>query len=184
MRGPVPAGILKHPARSVRYSVQDNPGCVGVVVAYILGASGSGKTTLRRSLAVRLPSQVVMDWDDLMEPASALARKDIRTAPETWPAYRSLVRAVVELAGVPVVLLGVCTPTELDGWPIERWLLLDCDDDERRRRLAGRPLDIEEAIADAAHYRVLGLETIDSTGLSPTSVADLIAAAIELAPER
>ncbi len=113
-----------------------------------------------------------------MDPASDLAGVDIRNAPDMWPSYRRLIRSVVDAAGPDVVLLGVCTPDELDGWPIERWLLLDCDDDERTRRLEARPHAIKDALVDAAAYRRLGLETIDSTGLPPTVVADALAATI------
>lgn len=95
-----------------------------------------------------------------------------------------LMRRVVEAVGAPVLLLGVCTPTELTGWPIDRWLLLDCADDERRARLAARPSDIRDALVDAASYRQLGLETIDSTGIPPDVVADLIAVTIDAGPTR
>ena len=78
-----------------------------------------------------------MDWDAFMVPASALAGRDIKQSPATWPAYRDLVRSVVNaLSAVPVVMLGVCTPDELEGWPIDAWVLLDCSDEERRSRLA------------------------------------------------
>ena len=63
----------------------------------------------------------------------------------------------------PCVLLGVCTPDELDDWPIDAWALLDCSDEERRERLAGRleSAAIDEAIADATNYRTLGLSAIE-----------------------
>src|ERR1017187_6391625 len=38
---------------------------------------------------------------------------------------------------LPVALLGVCTPNELKDWPIDAWVVLDCTDEERLRRLAG-----------------------------------------------
>jgi hypothetical protein len=77
-----------------------------------------------------------------------------------------------------VVLLGVVTPDELPGWPRGRWLLLDCDDDTRRRRLAGRPDPTEcaEAVADAAEYRNRGLDRLDTSGLSPDDAAGRVAA--------
>lgn len=139
---------------------------------------------MRPLLADRLPDRIVMDWDDLIEPASELAGTDVRSNPATWPAYRMLMRRVIETVGAPVLLLGVCNPTELRGWPIDRWLLLDCADDERRARLDARPSDINDALTDAASYRQLGLETIDSTGISPEAVADLIAVTIEAGPTR
>jgi hypothetical protein len=71
------------------------------------------------------------------------------------------------------VLLGVCTPDELRDWPIAAWLLLDCADDERERRL-GPGYDREqlaEALADARRYRSLGLPVIDATSYAPADIA-------------
>jgi hypothetical protein len=137
------------------------------VITAVLGAPGSGKTTAARLLPGLLPGHVVLDWDAFMEPASALAGQDIRQYPRAWSAYRALVRAVADaIAPVPAVLLGVCTPVELAGWPIGAWLLLDCADPERRRRLRGPggPASADDAITDAAAYRELGLPVIDTTG--------------------
>jgi len=107
------------------------------VITAVLGAPGSGKSTLASLLGPLLPAHVVLDWDSFMSPAAALAGRDIRQHPETWPAYRQLVHAIVGVvAHLPVVLFTVCTPGELRGWPIDAWLLLDCTDQERRSRLA------------------------------------------------
>jgi hypothetical protein len=92
----------------------------------------------------------------------------------TWPAYRQLIRSVVDIvAHLPVVLLGVCAPDELRRWPITAWVLLDCADEERERRL-GPGSDRERlaaALADARQYRALGLPVIDSTKQAPADVA-------------
>jgi hypothetical protein len=83
------------------------------------------------------------------------------------PAYREMVRAVLDaVAPVPAVLLGACTPEELEGWPIGGWDLLDCTDEERRRRLDGRAeaASVAAAIRDAHEYRSLGLPVTDMTG--------------------
>jgi aminoglycoside 6'-N-acetyltransferase len=77
---------------------------------------------------------------------------------------------------LPVVLLGGCTPGELPGWPIDAWLLLDCTDQERRRRLGpGRPERLTEAIQDAAEYRSLCLPVIDTSGQPPAEAAAALA---------
>ena len=147
---------------------------LGVVITAVLGAPGSGKTTVAPLLADLLPTHVVLDWDALMMPATALAGRDIRRNPETWPAYRELVRAVLAtVAHLPVVLLGVCTPAELDGWRIDAWILLDCADHERRRRLARyvEPDGVRDAVRDGQEYRSLGLPVIDTTGRAPAAVA-------------
>lgn len=148
---------------------------------YVLGAPGSGKTTVRRALGERLSERIVMDWDDLMAPASELLGADVRSRPDAWPAYRHLIRGVVDVVGPRLVLLGVCTPAELPGWPIDRWILLDCDDHERRSRLAFRCETVDSAISDADAYRRLGFEIVDSTGLPPEEVAVRLAVTIESA---
>jgi len=144
------------------------------VITTVLGAPGSGKTTAARLLPSLLPGYVVLDWDAFMAPAAALAGQDIRQQPMTWPAYSNLVRVVVDLvAHLPVVLLGGCTPDELGDWPIAAWVLLDCADDERERRL-GPGYDRAApaaALADASRYRALGLPVIDATNRAPADVA-------------
>jgi energy-coupling factor transporter ATP-binding protein EcfA2 len=147
------------------------------MITSVLGAPGSGKSTLAPILAELLPAHAVLDWDAFMVPAAALAGREIRQHPQTWPAYRELVHTVVLAVGhLPVVLLGVCVPAELRGWPIDAWVLLDCADDERRRRL-GEHTDsdrVRSAVRDGREYRSLGLPVIDTTGRAPAVVgADL-----------
>jgi hypothetical protein len=154
------------------------------MITAVLGAPGSGKSTIAPLLRNRLPSYVVVDWDAFMAPAAALAGREIPAHPETWPAYRSLVRSVVDvLTGQLVVLLGVGSPGELAGWPISSWVVLDCADDERSHRLtqAGRPADAADAVADAAEYRSLGLPVVDTSGKAPEEVADELAGLIRRA---
>jgi chloramphenicol 3-O-phosphotransferase len=151
------------------------------MITSVIGAPGSGKSAVRGPLAAALPGCVVLDWDALMVPAAALAGRGIREHPETWPAYRKLVRAVLDvLTAVPVVLLGVCTPDELPGWPIDAWILLDCADAERERRLLARGDggSVSDALADAREYRSLGLPVVDTTGCAPEEVAAELASVI------
>ena len=119
----------------------------------------------------------MLDWDAFMDPASALAGSGIKENPQTWPAYRQLIRAVLDvLAPRPVVLLGVCTPADLRDWPIDAWVVLDCSDEERTRRLGRRAAynSVREAIEDAREYRSLRLPVLDSTGRTPEEVADAL----------
>ena len=156
------------------------------MIAAVLGAPGSGKSTVAGPLRSLLPSYVVIDWDDFMVPAAALAGRDIRQHPDTWPAYRHLVRAVIDAtAHLPVVLLGVCTPDELRGWPIASWVLLDCTNQERRRRLRqdSRLSDLPDAVRDAREYRALGLPVVDTTALTPGEVAAEIARLVQYRDE-
>jgi hypothetical protein len=148
------------------------------VITAVLGAPGSGKTEVARPLVTLLPSHVVLDWDFLMGPAGRLAGREIQPNPQTWASYRGLIREVIcAVSHLPVVLLGVCTPDELAGWPIDAWVLLDCADDELRRRLSSRaqPDDIHAAVSDARQYRSFGLPAFDTTCQSPSQVAAALA---------
>ena len=145
------------------------------MITAVLGAPGSGKSAVRDRVASAATSHVVFDWDALLEPASTLFGADIRHAPDAWHAYRALVRGAVDaVRPLPVVLFTVCTPAELHDWSIGRWVLLDSDDDVLRARLAHRSDDAAGALADAATYRTLGLDRIDTTGLSLAEVASAI----------
>lgn len=152
------------------------------MITAVLGAQGAGKSTLASLLVPLLPTYAVLDWDSFMDPAAAPAGRDIRQHPETWPAYRQLVRAIVgAVAHLPVVLFTVCTPAELPGWPIDAWLLLDCRDQERRRRLGqqARPERPDDALRDAQEYRALGLRAIDTTDRAPEDAALSIAQLVQ-----
>jgi chloramphenicol 3-O-phosphotransferase len=113
-----------------------------------------------------------------MPAAGALAGRDVRRSPDLWDAYRELVRSVIDiLRSVPTVLLGVCTPDELRGWPEAQWILLDCEDDERRRRLAGRSEEeVDGALVDARQYRRLHLPVLDTSARPVDEVARELAA--------
>ena len=151
------------------------------MLTIVLGAPGSGKTSVAGGLRAVLVGHAVLDWDDFMPAVGALTGRDVRTSPELWEPYRDLVRAlVVSLADIPTVLLCVCTPDELEGFPDARWLLLDCEDDERRVRLASRPVaEINAAVADAADYRRLGLRAVDSSRRGVESVVAELATLID-----
>ena len=148
------------------------------MIVAVLGAPGSGKSSVAEGLRTELRGWTVIDWDCLMPAVERLTGRDVRTSPGLWEPYAHLVRTVVDAACRPVVLLTVCTPAELIGWPIERWILLDVGDDERRRRLSDRSSEgTAEAVRDAEEYRALGLPTVDST-MQPIELAvrDLAAA--------
>jgi shikimate kinase len=152
------------------------------MITSVLGAPGSGKSTIAPLLVTLLPGQTVLDWDALMKPAAALAGREISVHPDTWPAYRELMHEVVGLiAHLPVVLLGVCTPDELANWPIEAWVLLDCSDHERSRRLSSDADQqrLAEAVGDGREYRQLGIPIIDTTDRTPAEVAAELAQFIQ-----
>src|SRR5262249_27985119 len=105
-----------------------------------------------------------------------------RRTPGPCPPSGASVHAFIGTpAHLPVVLLGVCTPDELKDWPIDAWVLLDCTDKERQRRLSrhASPQRLADAIRDGHHYRQLGLPAIDTTGLTPIAVAAELARFIQ-----
>ncbi len=153
------------------------------MLVYVVGAPGSGKTAVVPHLRQRLDEWVVFDWDALLGGATALAAVDVRRSPEHWARYDELVLASVaevRRSGLSCVVLGVRTPAELAHWPVDRWILLDCDDEERGRRLveAGRPDDRDGAISDAARDRAQGLQAIDTSAMPPEAVAEELASLI------
>jgi hypothetical protein len=146
---------------------------------FVLGAPGSGKSAVTAPLRSLLPEWTIIDWDALITSAGHLAGCSIRTNETTWQPYRDLMREVAALSPPKrTLLLGVSTPAELTGWPDGKWLLLDCDDTERVRRLRLRgEMDevIRSAVMDAIEYRSLALPTLDTTKLDPREVAAKIA---------
>lgn len=157
------------------------------MLTMVLGAPGLGKTTVAPVLRWLLTDHVVVDWDDFMPAAAVLSGGDVQTSPDLWGPYRLLVRSIVGsmLPVVDVVVLGVSTPDELVVWPAASWVLLDCDDDERRGRLAGRCAgDVDEAVADAMEYRRLGLPVVDSSGRAAEDVAAELATIVARRPGR
>lgn len=163
-----------------------------VTLLFIAGAPGSGKSTVAKKLARRSSGFVFFDSDWLIEAASGLAGRDIHVAPETWPPYSKLWLAIlhaIDANGLTPILLTPSDPSDFDSEPLPdwckgiRWLLLDCDIGVRAERLLSRGWDtvqVQEALKDAALMRRLIPQQIDTTLLSPESVADHILNWLEL----
>jgi hypothetical protein len=141
----------------------------------LTGAPGSGKTALRGVLRDLLTGMVVIDMDDFIEPASALAGVDLRRdeARGKWPAYNDLCLAMVTSvlgSGADCLLLSPLTPDEVEASQLRpqlperiRWGVLECAEGPRRERLEARGLgedSVREAVADAADLRRLGAPVI------------------------
>jgi predicted kinase len=155
-----------------------------VHLAVLLGAPGAGKTTLLRHLHGR--PMLVADMDEILEDGALLGAPI--ASPEgagSWPAYNRLwarIIAMIVRANVPVVLSAPVTPSEWRDAATDAgldvpttFLLLDCADDVRSRRLAERAWSasrIGEAVADAAALRELGLPVLDSTSATAPALAD------------
>jgi predicted kinase len=161
---------------------------IGYRFHVLTGAPGSGKTTIAEPLAALLPDFVVLDMDLLLEPASQLAGVDLHQpdAAGWWPTYNDLwLRLAATLArSHPVLLLGPLVPDEVERAPSRRlfagaeWAVLDCSDEARRERLLRRGYTdaaIEDAIADAATTRALGLHTLSTEEITPDETASQVA---------
>lgn len=72
-------------------------------------------------------------------------------------------------------------PGELKDWPIDAWVLLDCADQERQRRLGENTDPQRQAVGirDGREYRKLGLPVIDTTGRAPAAVASELVALVQ-----
>ncbi|KAB8166281.1 hypothetical protein FH609_023225 [Streptomyces sp. 3MP-14] len=154
------------------------------VLHLVSGAPGSGKSTLLG----QLPNDrfAAVDFDELLEPDGSLLGLDIASpsAEPLWPAYNRLwvrIIAMLPRAGGPVLVLCPLTPDEwataaagVAGLPETVWARLDCDDADRRERLAARGWDgdrIAEAIGDAHRLRRVIDREFTTSGRGPADVA-------------
>ena len=168
------------------------PACGNVDVPAILrplfvvtGASGSGKSTVFPLVLDRLAGHcVVFDGDWLIDPLSRGAL-DGRV---DWPAFRDIwlhVAHGVAQNGLATLLFAPFFPEQLDELPGRAWiedvhyLVLDCSDQERLRRIEARPLwrnrDIAEQTNLAHWLRTNLAPVLDTSTLSPAEVSDGIA---------
>ncbi|MFB4268635.1 AAA family ATPase [Nonomuraea sp. GTA35] len=156
---------------------------------YLLaGAPGAGKTTLLPHLLQAADGLVVMDMDELLEEGALIGVPiaEPEAAP-IWPAYDRMWRRIVTMvrrAGHPVLLMcpipdAIEVPAFVrwDG-PVH-WALLDCPDDERKRRLQKRGAPqrwIDDALADAAEGRDLITTVFQSVGADHAGLATQVLA--------
>jgi len=152
-------------------------------VLVVLGASASGKTTIFPLLAAQLSGTcMVFDADWLIDPLGG----DVTTL--DWDVLRDIwlhVAHGVAQNGLPTLLLGALLPEQLESLESRRWigdlhyLLLDCADDERRRRIdarpAGRTHDVDRQLAFARVLRARFPSTVDTTTGSPQDAAGAVA---------
>jgi hypothetical protein len=152
----------------------------------VTGASGSGKSTVFPLLLDRLAGEcLVFDVDWLIDPLG-------RAAPDgqvNWPSFRDAwlhVAHGVAQNGLPTLLLAPFFPKQLDDLPGRAWvgdihyLVPDCPDDERRRRIEARPRwrgrDIGEQTEFGRWLRANLAPVVDTSTMTPAEVADAIVA--------
>lgn len=148
----------------------------------VTGASGAGKTTVFPELARELRGEcMVFDTDWLIDPLGG----DVTTL--DWVALRDSwlhVAHGVAQNGLPTLLLGGFVPEELERLPGRRWidgvhfLLLDCEDPERRRRIEARPAarthDVEPQVAFGRWLRASISTAVDTTNGTPEDAAESV----------
>ena len=150
----------------------------------VTGAPGSGKSTTLTAFLELHSNYIAFDIDWLAEAASDLAEKDIYSNPSTWKPYGVLWFVVLHAVyknGQTPVFFTPNDPQDMQqyGQPAWcsgiKWLLLDCDDQNRRERLVQRPnwteAMIDEAIADARALRQSVHRQVDTGLLSPKETA-------------
>ncbi|ONK15649.1 AAA family ATPase [Streptomyces sp. MP131-18] len=155
----------------------------------VTGAPGSGKSTVLPHLA-HYPFGAV-DFDELLAPDGSLLGVPVASpaASQVWPLYNRLWAKIVHMllrAGRPVLVLCPLTPEEWEraaagvaGLPRAAWARLDCDDAERRTRLAARGwgnAPVEEALRDADDLRRVVDREFTTSGRSAADVAADLAA--------
>lgn len=158
-----------------------------VPLMLIAGAPGAGKSTVVPRLAQASSGFVAVDMDELLDNGSILGIKMASDeAVDRWPGYNRLWMVNLGLilrSGIPVVFSSPLTPHEVDtavpsGFAHPHsWILLDCSDDERVRRLQQRgwaPDRIRYAVDDARDLRDVIPSVIDTDRLSPGQVSELL----------
>jgi hypothetical protein len=152
----------------------------------VTGASGAGKTAVLAPLARLLARRcVTFDMDWLLDSVDALSGGKVIA----WPAFRDAWLSVahgVAQAGMPTVLLGPLIPEHVDALPARRWfgeihyLLLDCSDEMRRRRIERRAVwrsrDINEQTQFGRWLRQNISDRIDTSACTPEDTAEAVAA--------
>lgn len=115
-----------------------------MVLLVLTGASGSGKTAIARTVAARLPQVEVYCFDTIgVPPVEAMIAE--HGSPEGWQAWATgvwMARLAALAASRPFLLFEgqtrlaflAAAANGLAYTPI----LVDCDDETRRRRLLGR----------------------------------------------
>lgn len=157
------------------------------IMYIVTGAPGSGKSTALTSFLELNSDYIAFDIDWLGKTASNLADRNIFFDESTWKPYANLwfevLHSIYKNKKIPVFFTANdATDIEKIGFPnwckSIKWLLLDCNDQIRLKRLKDRDHwtneMIAEAIDDACVLRKLVDLKIDTGSLSPHQVASKI----------
>jgi hypothetical protein len=155
----------------------------------VTGASGSGKSTLLPLLLERLAGRcMVFDADWLIDPFARAAHGGDLDWPSLRDAWLYVAHAIAQ-NGLVTLLLGPFFPAQLDdlagraGIGDIHYLVLDCPDDERRRRIDARPRwrrrDVEQQTDFARWLRSNLAPVIDTSKMTPAETADAVVAWVD-----
>lgn len=148
----------------------------------VTGAPGSGKSTvINYMLKLNLKDLVLFDIDSIIVEASTLAGTDIHFEEDTWIPFRkiwiSILKSVSKCGKVPV-LFAVSDKKDFDsisdGIDLG-WILLDCQDETRLKRIAERDYtkeQVKEVVEDANKMRKESNLIIDTTNLNIEEVSE------------
>ena len=155
----------------------------------ITGAPGSGKSTLVQALHKFETPFAFFDIDWLAAPASALIGTDISSDPTAWQPYSQLWFEVLHASlrnGQRPVFFTPNDPSDFKIYGVPKWidqldwLLLDCPDEIRCRRLTRRlhwtTAQTDEALEDAAILRRQVPNVLDTSTHSTSEAAEFILA--------
>ncbi len=149
----------------------------------VTGAPGTGKSTTVQALLALKTECIVFDIDWLSDSASSLAGRSIYTDASTWEPYRKLwfeILKGISLNHQVTVLFAPISKQDIEGLVDKAtisWLLLDCSDNERIKRLEQRRWSqdkIQEALNDANELRQEVSDVIDTSNKTPEEVAKKI----------
>ncbi|MEM7031451.1 MAG: shikimate kinase [Chloroflexota bacterium] len=155
----------------------------------VTGAPGAGKSTTIRAFIALKTTYLAFDIDWLAPAASALAQKNIYFEPATWKPYADLwfeVLHAIYKNGETPLFFSPNSPQDMTHFRVPswcedmQWLLLDCDDEVRRKRLALRQnwtqTRVAEALEDAQELRQSIAQHVNTGTQSPHEVAKQILA--------
>lgn len=146
----------------------------------VTGAPGAGKSTTVQALLALKSKVIVFDIDWLADSASDLAQRSIYTDSTTWKPYRKVWLDILQSISFnhhPSVLFAPISKSDLEGiidTATLSWLLLDCSDQERIKRLEQRRWSqdkIQEALNDANELRQEFSQVLDTARFTPEETA-------------
>lgn len=162
------------------------------IIFFLIGSSGSGKTTVAESIeAMKIAGLVVLRSDSVKVPTSEEMIKEhgsmsewqrvntIKWVKEIKEKYLESTKVLFDTQSRPTFIKEACENNHVQNYEI---ILIDCSDEERKRRLIeGRqsPELASDRMMDWARYlreNCIGdnCQIIDNTNFTPTESTDKV----------